>query len=262
MDNRSIGVYDSGLGGLTVLKELDKIMPNESFTYLADTKNRPYGDKTPLELESIVRKNIEILIEKNVKMIVFACNTVSTLDIELLKTEYNIPIVTVLDGTVDEIRPEFGKLLVAATSVTIESQKHKYLINKKFPNIYVEGVACPKVAPEIETGNMGDEHAQHIVDSYLGQYVHKDYDAIVLGCTHYPIWKDVFSGVLPGVQIIDPAQKTAILSKNYLKNHNMLISEEKEYTSGVNIYVTGDEKDFAKKAKKIFEKDSVKVQKI
>ena len=262
MDDRSIGAFDSGLGGLTVLMELKKIMPDESFVFLADTKNRPYGDKTPLELEALVRRDIEILLENDVKIIVFACNTASTLDLESLSEEYKIPMVTVLDATVNDINDEFDKVLVAATQVTVDSNKHRDLINEKFPNIYVESVACPQVAPEIEAGNLGDDKALYIVDSYLGGYEAKDYDALVLGCTHYPIWAPVFKKVLPTANLIDPSQSTAVLTLNYLKNHNMLSSNSCKHTRGDIFYVTGDEKDFAEKAKKILKKDSVKVQKI
>lgn len=262
MDNRPIGVFDSGLGGLTVLGELIKQLPDESFIFIADTKNNPYGEKTSQELDKIVRKNFEKLIAVGVKAVVIACNTASTLDIDSYRKEYGLPIITVLEATIEEVDNRYSRILVAATNATIKSNKHKILINEHFPGVQVEGVPCKDIVPEIEAGNPGDAKAQHIVDGYLSAYRFASYDALILGCTHYPIWEDNFRRALPQCKIINPASKTAYLTLNYLKTHNMLREHGDRDTSQISILVSGDEKDFKKKIKNIFKINPQNVTKL
>lgn len=262
MDDRYIGVFDSGLGGITVLQELIKILPNEKFVFLADTKRSPYGEKTREELYKIVFSNIETLLNYEVKAIVFACNTASSLDMDLIRTKYKIPIITVLEATLEDIKAEDKKVLVAATQATISSEKHKKLINSVYPGIEVLGKACPDIVPSIEFADLSDDEAQNIVGSYLETYTDFDLDALVLGCTHYPIWEGNFVKALPGVKVINPAHKTAKLTEEMLEKHNMLSLKDYSTTRDDLFLVTSDIEIFKYKIKKIFDLNPKNIKKI
>lgn len=262
MDDRYIGVFDSGLGGITVLQELIKILPNEKFVFLADTKRSPYGEKTREELYKIVFSNIETLLNYEVKAIVFACNTASSLDMDLIRTKYKIPIITVLEATLEDIKAEDKKVLVAATQATISSEKHKKLINSVYPGIEVLGKACPDIVPSIEFADLSDVEAQNIVGSYLETYTDFDLDALVLGCTHYPIWEGNFVKALPGVKVINPAHKTAKLTEEMLEKHNMLSLKDYSTTRDDLFLVTSDIEIFKYKIKKIFDLNPKNIKKI
>lgn len=262
MDDRYIGVFDSGLGGITVLNELKKYLPHERFVFLADTKRSPYGEKTIEELYKIVFTNIETLISYDVKMIVFACNTASSLDLDYIRSKTDVPIVTVLEATLEEVSSEDKNILVAATEATIKSEKHKKLIQARYPSINVEGVACKNIVPYIEFEDLNEEEAQNVVGAYIKPYASKYYDSLVLGCTHYPIWTQHFANLLPQTRIINPAEKTAKICKNLLEKHNMLQLSSKADTSDDFYLVTSDEEIFRKKIKKIFGLMPKNVQKI
>ena len=252
MDDRYIGVFDSGLGGITVLTELKKILPKESFIFLADTKNSPYGNKSLEELELLVRKNIEFLLGKKVKAIVFACNTASILDIDTLRNEYEIPIVTVLESTVSAIGEGDKKILVAATEVVASSNKHEELINRKYPESIVRAQACRDIVPNIEFNDLESNDIQNIVDGYMSRYRGDHYDTLILGCTHYPIWKKYFSRAMQGVKIVDPSYITAIKTAETLEKCKLLADEYNCARKKVLYYVSGDKDIFLKKLDKIF----------
>ena len=253
MDDRYIGVFDSGLGGITVLKELKKILPRESFMFLADTKNSPYGDKSLEELELLVRKNIEFLLEKKVKAIVFACNTASILDIAELRREYKVPIVTVLESTVAAINEGDKKILVAATEAVASSRKHEELIHEKYPEKIVRAQGCRNIVPSIEFKELIPLGIQNIVDGYMAPYFGEGYDTLILGCTHYPIWENYFSKALPEARVINPAYMTAVKTAEMLDKYS-LSANEKAYARKKDLYyVSGDKDIFSKKLEKIFE---------
>ncbi len=252
MDDRYIGVFDSGLGGITVLKELKKILPKESFIFLADTKNSPYGDKSLEELELLVRKNIEFLLEKKVKVIVFACNTASILDIAELRKEYKVPIVTVLESTVAAINEEDKKILVAATEAVASSRKHEELIHEKYPEKLVRAQGCRDIVPSIEFKELIPLDIQNIVDGYMGPYVGKGYDTLILGCTHYPIWKDYFSKALSDARIIDPAYMTAVKTTETLDKYSLSADRDGCARKKDIYYVSSDKVIFSEKLEKIF----------
>lgn len=224
MDNREnpIGLFDSGIGGFTVLKELKKILPNENYIYLADLMNSPYGEKTGEEIFNFSKKNIEFLIKKGAKLIVFACNTASSFNVEKLRTIYNVPIITVIDSAINAIDGEYENILLAATSATVKASVYKDKIKNKitYTNFYSE--ACVKIASIIEENNLNPDQIQDVVDSYILKYREKNIDLLILGCTHYPIWSDYFKNSIgEKTKIVDPAIQVAIDSKNFLLNNNL-----------------------------------------
>lgn len=184
-----IGLFDSGLGGLTVLKTLLKKYPNNEYVYYGDTLNIPYGDKTKEELITLAKKNVDFLLSKKVDMIIVACGTVSSNCLDILKETYNIPIISILEPTIDYLNnSNYQNILVMATHATINSHIFKNNINK---NIYE--LETPKLVPMIENNNLLD--IDKVLHEYLDNYLN-NIDVLVLGCTHYPIIKDYIKKVV------------------------------------------------------------------
>lgn len=248
MNNLPIGVFDSGLGGLTVLNELVKILPEEKFIYLADLKYSPYGDKSEIELEYIIKRVLRYFVEKKVKLIVVACNTASTMDLIKKNQVEDIPIINVIDAAVDVVDDEVKDLLLIATKKTTESSTYDEKIKIKNPNIKLTKQACPKFVPAIEAGDLSDEDIQDMVDQYLAKYREKKIDAAILGCTHYPLWYNFIEKSLnPQVKIYNPAQNLALKVKEFLEKENFTNKDDSYKIAAP----TGIKEEFEKKSKKI-----------
>ncbi|MBE6139685.1 MAG: glutamate racemase [Firmicutes bacterium] len=194
-----IGVFDSGIGGLTVLKRLIKKFPNNEYIYYGDTKNVPYGDKSIEELKVLSSNIINFLIEKEVDMIVIACGTISSNLSTYLKEKYNIRIIDIISPVIDYLNnSNYEKIGVIATQATINSKIFSKNLNKE-----VKEVACPKFVPLIESNNFSE------LENYYSYYLDnlKDRDLIVLGCTHYPIIKKEISEYLGNnIKLLDMAE--------------------------------------------------------
>lgn len=212
-----VGIFDSGIGGLTVLKNLYKHYPNNEYIYYGDTLNLPYGNKTKKELEELSSKDIEFLISKNVDIIIIACGTVSSNCINYLKNKYHIPIYDIITPTINYLNnSNYQNIGVIATNATIDSHIFKNNVNK---NIYE--IKTPDFVPLIEENNT--KSLMNTVDKYLNEYKNK-IDILVLGCTHYPLIKDNITSYLNNqIPLLDMSE--LLLDK--LKNNN---------TSNINIY--------------------------
>ena len=220
--NNKIGIFDSGIGGLTTLNEIKKILPHEDFIFYADSKNNPYGDKSLGDLYNITEDIVDKLIKKNVKLIVIACNTATTQCISHLRSKYPNMIFV---GTEPAIKVacdnNYKNTLVMATPGTIASERtHELVANnkKEFENIYL--LACDKLANAIERKN--DKEINNILDNLLLPYKNKKIDAIVLGCTHYPHIKDKIHTYFPNAKLIDGNEGVARRVKQQLEEHNLL----------------------------------------
>ena len=190
-----VGLFDSGIGGLTVLKILMDKYPSNDYIYYGDTKNVPYGDKSKEELLDLARSNINFLISKNVDMIIVACGTVSSNCLDILVKEYDIPIISIVKPTIDYLNNSmFNNIGVIATHATINSHIFKNNINKK-----VYEIETSKLVPIIESNNYSN--IEEVLHSYLDDYKDK-IDVLVLGCTHYPLLIDYIKRILPNNVII------------------------------------------------------------
>jgi len=184
-----VGLFDSGIGGLTVLKTLLNKYPNNEYIYYGDTLNIPYGDKSRDELVELARENVKFLISKKVDLIIVACGTVSSNCMDIIKKESDIPIYSILEPTINYLnQSDYKNILVIATHATITSHMFK---NKVKKNIYE--LETPKLVPIIESNNY--DNLEEILHIYLDEYKNR-VDAIVLGCTHYPIIKDDIKKVI------------------------------------------------------------------
>ena len=192
-----VGLFDSGIGGLTVLNTLRNKYPNNDYIYYGDTLNVPYGNKTKEELINLADKNMEFLLSKNVDMVIIACGTVSSNCLDYLKSKYDIPIMSIIEPTIKYLNDsELDNILVIATKATIESHIFKNNIKK---NIYE--VAIPELASLIEDNNFSE--VKELLPTYLNEYIGK-VNNIVLGCTHYPIVSNIISDIFNNnINIID-----------------------------------------------------------
>ena len=220
--NNKVGVFDSGIGGLSILNELKTLIPNENYIYYADSANNPYGEKNIDELMEIVRKIVKYLKSEGCRLIVIACNTATTRCMKILKEEFPELIFV---GCVPAIKVasdrNFKNTLVMATPATIESERTHELINdyvKKEHNIFL--VPCFGLASAIERED--NVEVNNILQNILFEYKDKNIDSIVLGCTHYAFIKKEILKVMPGVTLLDGALGVAKEVKKQLERHGLL----------------------------------------
>lgn len=219
---KRIGIFDSGIGGLTVLEELKKILPNEDYLFYADSKNCPYGEKSDSELYDITSNIVDYLIDKDCKIIVIACNTATTRCIKYLREKYKD--MTFI-GTEPAIKVacdrDYKNILVMATPATIASERTNILVDqnkKEYENIYL--VPCEGLADAIETENVKKQ--EKIVSSIYEEYKNMNIDAIVLGCTHYPHIKELINKYFKDAELLDGGAGVARETRRQLEKMNML----------------------------------------
>jgi len=215
----SIGIFDSGIGGSTVLKEIIKILPQENYIYYSDSKNNPYGDKSDEEIKKLCDNIVQKLIHKNCKAIVIACNTASAKAARFLRKKYKeIPIIAIEPAykMVHDFAYE-GRTLVMATKGTIESEKFNLLFNK-YNNQKTDLLACKGLADIIEEGNKQkiEKYLQENLNKYKGKI-----ENVVLGCTHYPLIQEEIKSVLGDVTFFNGAQSLAKHLKEVLKENSL-----------------------------------------
>ena len=202
-DIMRIGLFDSGVGGLTVLKTLLRKYPNNEYIYYGDTLNLPYGTKSKEELLKLARDNVDFLIDKKVDLIIIACGTVSSNCLNELKESYNIPIMSIVDDVINYLNnSNYNNIGVIATNATINSHIFKNNINK---NVYE--IATPKLVPLIENNNL--DGIEDILHDYLDDYLGK-LDVLVLGCTHYPIISNYIKSITDNIELIDMSEFISI----------------------------------------------------
>lgn len=237
--SQAIGVFDSGFGGLTVLQQLIDILPQERFIYYGDTARLPYGEKSR---ETIIRYSIEntiFLLEKEIKLLVVACNTATAHALEKLQKIFNIPVVGVINPCVEQaIQISKNKrIAVLGTKGTINSQSYQQAILKQAPNAFVLPISCPLFVPLVEEHYFEHPATRLIVREYLLPIKEMDIDTLILGCTHYPLLKTMIqSEVGEGVNIIDSSTACAkmvaqILQEKYLFNSDKMPPKMRYFVS-------------------------------
>ncbi|MBL4817691.1 MAG: glutamate racemase [Deltaproteobacteria bacterium] len=197
-DNRSIGIFDSGLGGLTVLSAMLKKFPNESFVYLGDTARVPYGNRSPKAVERLALSNACSLLERaELKLLIIACNTATAYGIKALQEQLQIPVVGVIEPGVKALvaLPQVERVAVLGTAGTIRSGAYQQLLQNIGFSGQVESLACPLWVPLIEEGLVEGPMAERVAEYYLAQLKAKP-QAVILGCTHYPLLLPVLRGFL------------------------------------------------------------------
>ena len=212
MDNRPIGVFDSGVGGLTVVNALLQNIPSETIYYVGDTARVPYGNKSQERIQQYSKEIVDWLIQKNCKMIIVACNTASSLAIDYLKSKFSLPIIGVINpGAHQALNVTKSKTIgIIGTEATIQSNAYGSKLKILDSKVKIINQACPLFVPLVEEGLVGGEIPILIAKSYLGDFKNKDVDTVILGCTHYPILGKIIQDVLgEGINLVDSGRATA-----------------------------------------------------
>jgi len=255
MSNRNkdfaIGVFDSGLGGLTVVKELMRQLPGEDIVYFGDTARVPYGTKSKESVVRFSKENVAFLLTQKVKMIVVACNTASSLAMPTLRKHFTVPIVSVITpGAQKAVAVSQNKRIgVIATPATINSQSYTKSLKKCERSVKVSTQACPLFVPLVEEGWYDGEITKDIVRRYLGELKKSGMDTLILGCTHYPLLKVVIQKVVgPRVQLIDSAQEVALEVRKILERKEMRRARKSK--GHYSFWVSDEPKHFRRLAKR------------
>lgn len=220
-----IGIFDSGVGGLTVAREIMRQLPNESLVYFGDTARVPYGSKSKDTILKYSRQIVRFLQTQKVKAIVIACNTASAFALSDLQKECDLPIIgVILPGAKTAVaNTATGRIGVIGTDGTIRSQIYTRVIHEYNPDIVVFGKACPLFVPLVEEGWLHDTVTDEIAKRYLSEFEDKDIDALILGCTHYPLLRSTIKNVMGDrVNLVNPAYETALSLRELLAQNGLL----------------------------------------
>jgi glutamate racemase len=236
-----IGVFDSGLGGLTVVKELKANLPNERIVYFGDTARVPYGTKSGDTIIRYSREIVRALLEYNVKMVVVACNTASSLALDVLKKEFDLPILGVIEPGARKAASitRNKKVGIIATSSTVKSGKYAGKIVQLDKRITVTSQSCPLFVPLVEEGWFDHAVTYQVARQYLAGMKKTQVDTLILGCTHYPLLKGVLRKVMgPKVQLVDSAREAALQVKELLSKLGLLRTRLRP---GRDMFIVSDE---------------------
>ena len=222
--NAPIGIFDSGIGGLTVVREVRRLLPNENIVYVGDTARVPYGSRDPVEILKFMHQILRFFAEQNVKMAVFACNTMTTYGFHEAKESYPYLLTAMNSGVDEAIKASHNKKIgVIATKGTVNNQMHSKaaLQLDKLAKVYAK--ACPEFVPLIENGTIAGREIELLAKKYLMFFSEIDIDSLILGCTHYPLIDRVIQNVIGSqVKLVNPASATANDAIASLKKANQL----------------------------------------
>lgn len=256
-----IGIFDSGVGGLTVMKEIISELPGESIIYLGDTARVPYGIRSP---ETVIRyscQNAEFLVSKGIKLLVIACNTSSSVSLQPLREILSIPVVGVIEpgARAAVASTKNKKIAVIGTETTIRSNAYEHAIRAIDGLIEIKGIACPLFVPLVEEGWLNGKVVKLVAERYLSPLEYDNFDTLVLGCTHYPLIKDVIAETV-SANLIDSAVETAREVREILKNNNMLNKKNKQPLG--EFFVTDSPEKFKEIGRRFLGHDVINVSKI
>lgn len=245
--SKPIGIFDSGIGGLTVLREIEKLMPYENIIYFGDTACVPYGNKSVNIINQLSLKNTVFLLEKKVKCVIIACNTASSIALGRLQKIFRVPIIGVVDSGVEKaLEVASRKIGVIGTASTIASMAYQKKLLEKNKKIKVFAKSCPLFVPLVEEGFSvikktkglsGDNLVEEAIKIYLTALKKRKIDTLILGCTHYPLLKDAIANFLPEVFIVDSAKEVAKKCQLELANLKLL---NKNKTKGKKSFFISD----------------------
>ena len=227
MDNRPIGIYDSGVGGLTSISSFFEVLPSESIIYAGDTARAPYGPKTPAQIRRFSLEIADFLAENDVKIVIAACNTSSSYAMDTIKIAHpDLLVQGIIKPCAEQIARTCGpdnSIGIIATPATVRSMAYARELHKRRGDLTVHSLACPDFVPAIESGSFTGSHMEKIVSDTLSEFV-EEYriDTLVLGCTHYPLIRGTIEELFPRMSIIDPSMALALKVKKTLEEKDML----------------------------------------
>lgn len=225
--DRPIGLFDSGFGGLTVMKEVARLLPNENLIYFGDTANLPYGNKSPETVVKLALESASFLEKKQIKLLIVACHTACSHALKAIETKLRIPVIGVIEPGLQLVKP-FQKIALLGTSSTIESGVYQSLILKQNPGVELYPVACPLFVPLIEEGFHNEKAAELVAAKYL-QHLSGKIEGALLACTHYALMRPILQKVLgEKVVLVEPAEECALHVQKRLHANNQAILEQKK----------------------------------
>ncbi len=263
--NAPVGVFDSGVGGLTVAREIMRNLPSEKIVYFGDTARVPYGSKSKETITRYSRQIIRFLMEQDVKAIVIACNTASAFALETVRHEFPLPIIGVIraGAEVAAAGTRNKRVGVIGTEGTIGSGIHEELLHSLDPDIQVFGKACPLFCPLVEEGWTHDPLTREVASRYLKELQDKDIDTLILGCTHYPLLRSTIREIMgESVRLVNPAYETALELKRLLEKEDLCSRETREEEFPYRFYVSDLAEKFKQFANSILPYDVEMTQKI
>jgi len=238
-----VAIIDSGVGGLTVVKELQALLPKEDIIYFGDNKNVPYGSKSQEEIVDLTKKMLDFLVEKNVKLVGIGCNTISTV-LKLFAHQYSIKIIGIVDPVVEHItRLGKSKVGLIATPFTVKTQYYNQTLANINNVMEIVGEGCPNLATIIDRGNFTKLDIKDETKGPITTIKEKSsVDTIILGCTHYPIVTEFLQELYPATSFINPALYQAMAIKDYLEEHNMLNNAQPD--GNINVFTSGETENY------------------
>ena len=259
---KPIGIFDSGVGGLTVLKKLNKILPNEKFVYFGDTAHVPYGNKSKKTIIKYCKEIVHFLESKEVKLIIVACNTASSTALDVLQKHSKTPLIDVVMPSIIKATKttQNKKIGILGTKTTVDSQKYQKEIKKINNKIQTYPQACPLLVPIIEEALLNHQIVKEAINFYLSK-MHPDIDTLILGCTHYPLIKNLISKSIKNTtRVVDSSIETAKYVKEYLTINKLLASKTKR--SKNQFYVSDDPAKFGLTAKSFLKENLTNIKNI
>lgn len=249
--NKPIGIFDSGVGGLSVLGELKKLLPNENFIYFGDSANVPYGEKTPEELIFFSRNILNYFKSQDVKMVLMACNTSSAVTLGIVKAEYDFPVLGLIEPTAKFLADKkISNIGIIATSATIKSDAYKNLILKYSPDKNIYQMACPGLVELVESEKIYTKEAKELVKTYIEPLMEKNIEKLVLGCTHYPFLGELIIDLTKNNDIlINPAEYLAKEAFELLKQAKNLNNNG----GNIDFYTSKNPQEFVNVGQKLFQ---------
>lgn len=220
-----IGIFDSGVGGLTVASAVVHELPDEQILYFGDTARCPYGDRKPDEVLQFSIQVCDFLVTRGVKMLVVACNTATAAALPVLERRYAIPVLGVIEpgARAAVAASDGGHIGVIGTGVTVRSQAYEFAVKRLQPQAQVFSLACPEFVPMVESGEISGPHVESVVRRSLQPLLDTHMDTLILGCTHYPHLQSVIQSVVgPGIHLISSAYQTALQAKDVLATRGLL----------------------------------------
>jgi glutamate racemase len=260
--NGSIGIFDSGVGGLTVVKALIEKLPNERFIYFGDTAHVPYGNKSEQELFLYARSIISFLLSKRVKAVIVACGTHSSVTLPVTSREYSLPLLGVVKaGASSAIRiTRNGFIGIIATQATVNRLAYTQQIKALNKGFKVFEMACPKLVPLIEQGRLDGKKIREAIKEYLDPLIEQGIDTLVLGCTHYPFLAPLIKEYVgSAVTLVDPAYETIEELKMIFTRENLFNNKERLVNE---FFVSGNDESFFTVGNKLLENTIKKVQRV
>ncbi len=258
MDQRPIGVFDSGLGGLTAVHSLWRILPEEDLIYFGDTARVPYGGRSRETILKYARQDVRFLRSFDLKAILIACGTVTTTSLDILQAENDLPMVGVVEPTCRRaaLVTKNRRVGLIATAASVRSGAYEAALRRLDPEIRVFSRACPLLVPLVENGRVrpGDVVIEAVAREYLAPLKEAGVDTLILGCTHYPLLTDVIGGIMgPGVELVSAGEESAFELKRMLKARGLRADESRR---GETVFYVSDRvEDFEQTASLFLQED-------